>query len=191
MATPNYDIDYNDKRLTSITDARDDAIKEDQNRYDSMIADHDKLYEGLDEKIDAYKDDQIRAQNDKTELAIEKLEHAQEQAHKDYIKEQSGAYVDWKKQSNPYGVNAERMAAMGMTNTGYSESSQVRMYNTYQNRITAARESYSLAVQNYNIAIKDAQVQNNAAIAEIIYNAFIQQTEFAHQCSDPCMEPAC
>jgi hypothetical protein len=68
-----------------------------------------------------------------------------------------------------------------MTNTGYSESSQVSMYNTYQNRVATARESYNRAVLNYDNAIKEARLQNNAALAEIAYKALQEQLELSLQ----------
>jgi hypothetical protein len=55
------------------------------------------------------------------------------------------------------------------------------MYNTYQNRVATARESYNKAVLNYNNAIKDAQLQNNAALAEIAYQSLQQQLELSLQ----------
>ena len=66
---------------------------------------------------------------------------------------------------------------MGMFGTGYSESSQVSMYNTWQARVTAARESFALSKLNYENAITEARLQNNALLAEIAYNAYKQQLE--------------
>jgi len=91
------------------------------------------------------------------------------------------AYVDWQKQSNQFGTEAERMAAAGMTGTGFSESSQVGMYNAYQNRVAVARESFGQAVVNYNNAITSARVQNNSALAEIALDALAQQSELIIQ----------
>jgi hypothetical protein len=71
------------------------------------------------------------------------------------------------------------MAASGLRNTGYAESSQVSMYNTYQNRVATAREAYQRAVLNYDNAITEARLQNNAALAEIAYNALQQQLELS------------
>jgi hypothetical protein len=55
------------------------------------------------------------------------------------------------------------------------------MYNAYQNRVAVARESYNMAVMNYNNAIKDARLQNNAALAEIAYQALQTQLELSLQ----------
>ena len=71
------------------------------------------------------------------------------------------------------------MASSGLQNTGYSESSQVNMYNTYQNRVATARESYNLAVQNYDNKIAEARLANNSKLAEIAFNALQQELELS------------
>ena len=180
MAT-NYDINYDDERFKQVEAEKQQALTEVDKTYSGMISQSDKYYQ---DQINASKDwanTQQQLQQEKTDFTIEQIEQQKEQANKDYTKEQSGAYVDWQKQSNKYGVNAEQMASSGMTNTGFSESSQVSMYNTYQNRVATARESYNLAVLNYNNSIKDAQIQNNSALAEIAYNALQQQLELSLQ----------
>jgi hypothetical protein len=66
-----------------------------------------------------------------------------------------------------------------MTGTGYSESAQVSMYNTYQNRVATARESYQKAVMEYDNAMKEAMLQNNTALAEIAYTALQKKLELS------------
>ena len=180
MAT-NYEINYNDERFTKVETEKNAALSDIEKVYSGMADSSDAYYQ---KQIDASKewaDKQSELQQEKTDFAIEKIEQEKAQAQKDYIKEQSGAYVDWQKQSNAYGANAEQMAASGLKNTGYSESSQVSMYNTYQNRVATARESYNRAVLNYDNAIKDAMLQNNSVLAEIAYNALQQQLELSLQ----------
>ena len=180
MAT-NYDINYEDERFEQVEAGKQQALTDVENTYSGMISETDKYYQ---DQIDASKDwalTQQQLQQDNTDFAIEQIEQQKEQANKDYTKEQAGAYADWRKQSNAYGVNAEQMAQNGLANTGYSESSQVSMYNQYQNRVATARESYNMAVINYNNAIKDAQLQNNSKLAEIAYTALQQQLELSLQ----------
>lgn len=180
MATT-YDIIDEDKALTEVEEGEKAALDENEELYGGMIKESDKYYQ---DQIKATKDwakTQTKLQNEKTDFAIEQIEQQKDQAKKDYTKEQSGAYVDWQKASNEYGANAEQMAAQGMTNTGFSESSQVSMYNTYQNRVASARESYMRAVLNYDNAIKDARLQNNSILAEIAYNALQKQLELSLQ----------
>jgi len=180
MAT-NYDINYNDKRFTEVESDKKAALNEIDVTYGNMINNSDKYYQKQIDAANNYAEQQKKIQQEKTDFAIEQIEQQKAQTKTDYLKEQSGAYVDWQKQSGQYGVNAEQMAAQGMQNTGFSESSQVSMYNTYQNRVATARESYNRAILNYDNAIKDARLQNNAALAEIAYNALQKQLELSLQ----------
>ena len=179
MADTNYNIDYDDKRFTDVKAEESAALKESNNTFDSMISSSDQYYDKQIQASKDWADKQTEIQNAQTDFAIEQIEQQKDQAKSDYTKEQSGAYVDWQKQSNPYSANAEQRASAGMTGTGYSESAQVSMYNTYQNRVATARESYNRAVLNYDNAIKDARLQNNAALAEIAYNALQKQLELS------------
>ena len=179
MATPNYTIDYNDERFQQVEAGKQDALSQMNSTYEGMINQTDKYYQ---DQIDAAKDwanTQQQLQQDQTNFTVEQINQQKDQAAKDYTKEQSGAYVDWQKQSNQYGAEAEQMAAQGLQGTGYSESSQVSMYNTYQNRVAIARETFNKAVLNYDNAIKDAQLQNNAKLAEIAYQALQTQLELS------------
>lgn len=181
MATPNYDIDYNDERFTQVEADKNVALSEVENTYAGMIDQTDGFYQSQIEASKQWADKQAQLQQENTDFTIEQIEQQKEQANKDYLKEQSGAYADWQKQSNQYGANAEQMAASGLANTGFSESSQVSMYNTYQNRVATARESFNQAVLNYNNGIKEAQLQNNSKLAEIHFTALQQQLEMALQ----------
>ena len=172
-------VNYNDERLVEVEADRQAALNEIDVAYGNMIGNADQYYNEAIEATKDYADKQAQIQQERTDFAIEQIEQQKEYAKQDYIKEQSGAYVDWQKQSNEFGVQAEQMAAMGMTGTGFNESSKVSMYNTYQNRVATAREAYTRAVLNYDNAIKDARLQNNAALAEIAYNALQAQLELS------------
>lgn len=170
-----------DTRLTDVEAQRKTALAQSDKTYDNMIKDSDSYYQAQIDASKQWANQQAQIQQQKTDFAIEQIEQQKEQTTKEYKKEQSGAYVDWQKQSNAYGVNAEQMASAGLMNSGYSESSQVSMYNTYQNRYATAKEAYTLAIQNYNNQITEARLQNNAILAEIAYNALQQQLELSLQ----------
>ncbi len=174
-----YAINYEDERFQKVENEKQEALNKNDSIYDGMINQSDKFYQ---DQIDASKewtDKQQQIQQENTDFAIEKVEQQKAEAEKAYQKEQQGAYIDWQKQSNQYGAEAEKRAAQGLSGTGYSESSQVSMYNTYQNRVSAARESYQKAVLNYDNAIKEAQLQNNAKLAEIAYQALQKELELS------------
>ena len=175
----NYDINYNDKRFTQVENDKKEALSDIEQTYGGMVSEADKYYQA---QIDAQKqwaDKQTQLQQEQTDFAIDKIEQEKAQAKQDYTKEQSGAYTDWQKQSNAYGVNAEKKAAAGLAGTGYSESSMVSMYNTYQNRVTAAREAYTRAVLNYDNSIKEAKLQNNSLLAEIAFESLQNQLKLS------------
>lgn len=171
----NNTVNYEDERFAQVETDKQAALQEVENTYSGMINDSDDYYQAQIDASKEWADKQTQLQQEQTDFAIEQIEQEKEQAQKDYTKEQSGAYVDWQKQSDQHGVRAEQIADMGMQNTGYSESSQVSMYNTYQNRVATARESFNKAILNYNNAITQARMQNNAALAEIAANALQQQ----------------
>lgn len=174
-------VNYDDQRFKDVEAEKQTELNNTTNTYNEMINNTDSYYQ---KQIDASKDwqkQQTDLQNQQTQFAIDKIEQQKEQAKKDYEKEQRGAYTDYQKEANQYGVNAEKLATQGLSNTGYSESSRVNMYNTYQNRYTAARESYNKAVLNYDNAIKEAQLANSSTLAQIAYEALQKQLELSLQ----------
>lgn len=174
-------VNYNDKRFANVEKKEKQALTENEQLYGGMIKGAETYYNKQINESKRYAKEQSKIQQQQTDFAIQQVEQQKAQAKKDYTREQSGAYVDWQKQSNQYGANAEQRASAGLQNTGYSESSQVSMYNTYQNRVATARESYNTAVQNYNNSITQARLQNNATLAEIAHNALQKQLELSLQ----------
>ncbi len=174
-----YAVNYEDERFKNVENEKNQRINETTNTYNNMINNSDRFYQ---EQINASKEwanKQSELQQKQTDFAIEKIEQQKDKANRDYQKEQQASYVDYKKQVDPFSVDAEKMAANGLTNSGYSESSRVSMWNTYQNRYAIAKESYNNAILNYDNGIKDAQLANNSALAEIAYNALQKQLELS------------
>ena len=174
-----YAINYDDERFKAVENEKQERLNEVNETYNNMVSQSDKFYQDQINAAKDYATTQQDLQNQQTELAINEINQEKEKTRKDYLKEQRGAYTDWQKQSNQYGANAEQMAANGLRNTGYSESSQVSMYNTYQNRVATARDSYNLAVQNYDNKIAEARLANNSKLAEIAYKALQTELELS------------
>ena len=177
----NYSVNYDDQRFTQVESDKQQALTDLEKTYSGMIGESDKYYQAQIDASKQWAETQSQLQQENTDFAIGEIEQQKQQAQKDYTKEQSGAYVDWQKQSNQYGANAEQQAAAGMTGTGFSESAQVSMYNTYQNRVMTARESFTRAVQAYDSDIQAARLQNNSILAEIAYQSLQQQLELSLQ----------
>lgn len=172
-------VNYNDKRFQQVESEKQTAIAENEKLYDGMIEKSGNFYKEQIDAAAAWGDKQAELQQQQTDFAIEKVEQQKEQAQKDYIKEQQGAYYDWQKQSNPYGVNAEQTASNGLTNSGYAESTQTAMYVAYQNRVAVAKESFAKAVLEYDNMMNEARLQNNAVKAQIAYETLQTKLQLA------------
>lgn len=176
-----YTVNPDDPRLQQSSEKYDKLDTDLEQTYTGMIGGAENIYQPQIDALEEWKNTQTQLQNERTDLTIQQIEQQKAQARQDYQKEQSGAYVDWRKQSNQYGTEAEKMASSGLMGTGFSESSQVGMYNTYQNRVAQARESFDRVIMNYNNSINEAKLQNNSALAEIALNTLQQQTELIVQ----------
>jgi hypothetical protein len=168
-------VNYEDQRFQDVKAEEQQALANVNQMYDNMVSESNNFYQSQIDAAKEYGDKQAEIQQANTDFAIEQINQQKEQAQKDYVKEQKGAYVDWQKQSNPYGAEAEKLAQNGLLHSGYGETSQVAMYTAYQNRLAQARDTYNKAVLNYDNGIKEAQLTNNAALAEISYNALKTQ----------------
>ena len=177
MATIDYKANMEDERFQQSDEKFDQRETDLEQTYAGMIGGAENIYQPQIDAVKEWGDKQAQLQQEQTDFAIEQIEQQKAQANKDYQKEQSGAYVDWRKQSNQYGTEAEKMASSGLMGTGFSESSQVSMYNTYQNRIAQARESYERVIMNYNNSINEARLQNNSVLAEIAFTTLSKQLE--------------
>lgn len=169
----------NDELLMQLEDEKKATLSDLEKSYGGMVSEADQYYQDMSDAAQKYADEQTAIQNEQTDLTLSQIEQQKAQAQKDYTREQSAAYVDWQKESNKYGANAEQMAAAGLIGSGYHESSQVSMYNTYQNRVAAARESYQQAVLNYDNAMAEARLQNSSVLAEIAYQTLQTQLELS------------
>ncbi|MBO5783537.1 MAG: hypothetical protein J6R33_01065 [Clostridia bacterium] len=59
-----------------------------------------------------------------------------------------GAYADYAKNIDPGGIEAEKMAARGLSDSGKTETAKVGYYNVYQNMLTAIRNKTDEELQN-------------------------------------------
>ncbi len=168
-----------DPRFAAVEADKKAALSSLEGTYDGMIGGSDQYFQAQQDAVKQWGEKQLEAQKASTDFTIEQLEAQKAKAEEDYKKEQSAAYVDWQKQSNAYGAEAERLASMGMKGTGFSESAQVAMYNAYQNRVAVARAAVKDAVASFDVAIKDAQLKGDVAAAEIAYSTLQQSLELS------------
>ncbi len=112
-------------------------------------------------------DQQQTLQNEIIDKGIQKVQNETDRQKAEYEREAEktakGLYADYRKQANPYGANAEVLASQGLNNSGYAESTQTNLYNTYQRNVTelvnTTRQLKADADFNMNQAYLDADIQ--------------------------------
>lgn len=163
-------VNYDDKRFAQVEADKKAALAENEKLYGDMVNNTDQYYDNLIQTNEQWAEKQSQLQQEQTDFAIEKIEQQKDQLEEDYHKEQKGAYVDYQKAIDPYGANAEQMAANGLKGSGYAESSKVAMYTAYQNRVAVTKASFDKAVVEYDNMMNEARLQNSAALAEIAFS---------------------
>ena len=172
-------VNYDDERFTNLEVEKQNELNKYNQTYDNLIAERDKFTEQQQNYVDNWVNTQNQIANNNLQHQIDLYNQQKEQVEKDYQKEASASYSDYLKEVDRYGVSRENVVANGLSNSGYAESSKVDMYNTYQNRIATARSSLNSALLDFNNAIKEAQLSNNATIAQNALTALQQKLDIA------------
>lgn len=170
MTDPRYISIENEKKA-----AQDDLNK----TYTGLQDERAALDAGQKDLINNWTNTQQQAQEQQTQFLTDTINQQKGLAEKDYQKEAKASNTDYMRQVDAYGVNAETRAAQGLIGSGYEESSKVRMYNAYQNRVATARDGYNRAVMNYDNNIKEALMNKNVKMAEIAYMQLEKQMNLA------------
>ncbi len=105
-------------------------------------------------------DTQLQQMNELTDkdvqLQTERLARQKEDIDRETVQQNRAIYQDYKKNSNPFGVQAENLASQGLGNSGYAETTQSRLYNTYQNNITSTLNTARQLKSDVDFAINEA-----------------------------------
>ena len=174
-----YNVNYDDERFTQLEQEKQSELNKYNQTYDALIDERNQFTNQQQNLVDQWQATQEQIANDNLNHQIDLYNQQKEQAEKDYQKEAKASYIDYQKETDRYGVSREQMAQNGLSNSGYSESSKVSMYNTYQNRIASARQSMETAKLEFNNAIEQARLTNNATLAENALAAMQQKMQIA------------
>lgn len=174
-----YNVNYDDERFTQVEQEKQSELDKYNQTYDNLIAERDIFTQQQQDYVDSWKEAQTQIANDNLQHQIDLYNQEKEKAEKDYQKEAKASYIDYQKEVDKYGVSRENVVNNGLSNSGYAESSKVDMYNTYQNRIATARESMNNIKLEFDNAIKEAQLSNNATLAELALEQMKQKLDIA------------
>lgn len=120
---------------------------------------------------------QIQSIDTSTQTNINELQRKRDEASQDVNKQNKAYYQEYQKAINPYGVQAEALAARGLRNAGIAETTKTNIYNQYQKSVTESLNNLQRVSADYDVQM--AQVRSNADVAkaEAISNMYLQQLE--------------
>ena len=174
-----YNVNYNDDSFKQVENEKQSVLNKYNQTYDNLINERNQFTNQQKDLVNQWENTQRQIANDNLNHQIDLYNQQKDKAERDYQKEAKASYIDYQKETDRYGVSRENVVQNGLSNSGYSESSKVDMYNTYQNRIATARESLNTIKLEFDNAIKEAQLQNNATLAENALTALQQKLNIA------------
>lgn len=174
-----YTVNYDDRRFTDVENERQNQLNQYNKTYDDLINERNAFTQQQQDYVNNWQTTQERIANDNLNHQIELYNQQKDKAEKEYQKEARASYADYQKEVDRYGVSRENVVANGLSNSGYAESSKVDMYNAYQNRLANARSSLNDIKLEFDNAIKEATLQNNATLAENALTALKQKLDIA------------
>lgn len=175
----NYTVNYDDERFNQVEQEKQSELDKYNQKYDQLINENNQFTNQQQQMVDRWETTQNQIANNNLEYQKELYEQQKQKAEEEYQKEAQASYIDYQKEVDKYGVSRENVVANGLSNSGYSESSKVDMYNTYQNRVASARTSLNDAKLEFDNAIKEAILNNDAILAENALTALQQKLQIA------------
>ena len=172
-------VNYNDERFQQVEDEKKEQLNQYNQTYDNLIAEREDLTNQQQDLVDQWQQTQNENLDKQFQFQQDLINQQKAETEKAYEKEAKSAYTDYQKEVDRYGVSREQQVANGLGNTGYSESSKVSMYNTYQNRLATAKESMDKAYLEFDNAIREAQLTNDVTKAENALTALQQKLQIS------------
>lgn len=143
------------------------------NDYEAIDTLESKQNQLLDESLNKQQD----IVNKQTQMNIDNLERQKQEVDKDATKTNRALYTEYRKNSSPYGANAEQLASRGLGNSGYAESSQVNLFNTYQKNVTETLNNARNLKSDFDFQMSQARQSGDITMAQNaleIYNQKLQ-----------------
>lgn len=159
-------INQTQQQINNLQTEKQNAINEYETGYNNQLQQYNDLQQQQQNYIDTWAANQKEQQQKQTDYNIGLIEQNKKEAAEGTQKQTQDAYVDYMKQTNQYGGALENLASRGLATQGYSESSKIAMYNTYQNRVATANAALTKANTDYDNQIQQALLNNDAALAE-------------------------
>jgi hypothetical protein len=119
--------------------------------------------------------------NKQTDLNVAELQRNKEEIDKDTNKTNRALYAEYRKATNPYGENAEGLASKGLGNSGYAETTQANLYNTYQKNITNTLNNARDLKSDFDFQISKARQTGDITLAQNALQIYNQKMQLLTQ----------
>ena len=119
--------------------------------------------------------------NQQTQIQTDELNREKEKIDKDVDKTNQSLYSNWQKQANQYGANAEQLAQQGLAHSGYAETTQTALYNTYQKNVTETLNNARDLKSDYDFKIAQARQQGSVQQAQAAVDLYAQRLQLLTQ----------
>lgn len=143
--------------------------------------DIDRLTTKQNEMLDSSLEQQRDIVNKQTEMNIAELEKNKQEIDKDVDKTNKALYAEYRKASNPYSSNAENLASQGLGNSGYAETTQTNLYNTYQRNITDTLNNARDLKSDFDFQINKARQTGDLTLAKNALEIYNQKMQLLTQ----------
>ena len=164
-------------RVNNVYNEREKALSENNQLYGDLMNQAGELKN----QQNAFLAQQQQTQNDILDKQLANqgnlINQQKEEANRNRRVEAGKAMNDYNAYVNPYGIQAERQASAGLTNSGVSETSKLGAYSSYQNRVANANANYQKAVTQYDNAMNEAMLNNDVQKAQNALNMLKLQLE--------------
>ena len=130
-------------------------------------------------------DESLQKQNDiinkQTQMQVDSLARQKEDIDKETTQQNRAIYQDYRKATNPFGQQAENLAGQGLANSGYAETTQSRLYNTYQNNITSTLNNARQLKSDVDFQIQQARQTGDITLAQNQLELYKQKLQLLSQ----------
>mgnify|MGYP005977052487 CR=1 FL=1 len=119
--------------------------------------------------------------NQQTQMQVDELNREKDKIERDTTKTTKGLYSNWQKQANQYGANAEQLAQQGLAHSGYAETTQTALYNTYQKNVTETLNNARDLKSDYDFKVQQARQNGSVQQAQAALDLYKQKAQLLTQ----------
>lgn len=152
--------------LNNLANEKQNALDTYEKNYQNQLSNYDNLMKQQQDYIDTWTNTQKETQQKQYEYDVNMINQAKEETQKQTNAEIGNAYIDYQKGLNQFGGSAETLASQGLGGTGFAKNQDIAMNITYQNRVSAAKNTLTKANTDFNNQLLQASLNNDAKQAE-------------------------